>query len=117
VVPFQAACGDDPEELFGIQRFRLSVDSEGQTAIFFADAEWKDPLQVEEAADDIFPRFVVNRFDVTPVVLRFFNGSDHKTGFLPQRRSHLRVNEMESSIDNAINGIYSQGSAHSIHIL
>ena len=73
MVPFQAACGDDPEELFGSQGFCLSVDPESQMAVFFADAERKDLLQVEEAAGDILPLFVVNRFDVAPVVLRLFN--------------------------------------------
>ena len=75
MVPFQAACGDDPEELFGSQGFRLSIDPESQMAVLFADAECKDLFQVEEAADDILPLFVVNRFDVAPVILRFFNSS------------------------------------------
>ena len=75
VVPFQAACGDDPEELFGSQGFRLSVDPESQMAVFFADAKRKDLLQVEEATGDVFPLFVVDRFDVAPVILRLFNVS------------------------------------------
>ena len=53
VVPFQAAGWDDPEELFGGQGFRFSVDRESQMAVFFADAERKDLLQVQEAAGDI----------------------------------------------------------------
>jgi hypothetical protein len=72
VVPFRAACWDDPEKLFGSQGFRLPVDPESQIAVFFADAERKDLRQMEEAGDDILPLFVVNRFDVAPVVLRFF---------------------------------------------
>ena len=42
-------------------------------AVFFADAERKDLLQMEEAADDVFLRFVVDRFDVAPVILRLFD--------------------------------------------
>ena len=42
-------------------------------AVFFADAERKDLLQVEEAAGDVLPLFVVDRFDVAPVVLRLFD--------------------------------------------
>jgi hypothetical protein len=75
VVPFRAARGDDPEEMFGGQEFCLSVDPKGQVAVFFADAEPKDLLQMEEAADNVFPLFVVNRFDVAPAVLRLFNSS------------------------------------------
>jgi hypothetical protein len=41
-------------------------------AVFFADAEPKDPLQIKEAAGDILSLFVVNWFDIVPVVLRFF---------------------------------------------
>ena len=73
MVPFQTACGDDPEELFGSEGFRLSVDPESQMAVFFANAERKDLLQMEEAAGDVLPLFVVNRFDVVSVVLRFFD--------------------------------------------
>jgi hypothetical protein len=73
MVPFQAACGDDLEKLFGSQGFRLPVDPQSQMAVFSADAERKGLLQLQEAADDIFPLFVVNRFDVAPVVLRFFD--------------------------------------------
>jgi hypothetical protein len=75
VIPFKAACGDDPEELFGSQGFRFPVDPESQIAIFFAAAERKDLLQMQEAAGDILPLFVVNRFDVAPVVLRLFDFS------------------------------------------
>ena len=35
----------------------------------------KDLLEVKEAAGDVFTLFVVNRFDVAPVVLRFFDFS------------------------------------------
>jgi hypothetical protein len=42
-------------------------------AVFFADAERNDLLQVQEVADDIFPLFVVNWFDVAPVVLHFLD--------------------------------------------
>ena len=75
MIPFQAAGWDDPEELFRSQGFRLPVDPESQVAVLFADTEPKDFLQVQEAADDILPLFVVNRFDVARVVLRFFNSS------------------------------------------
>jgi hypothetical protein len=75
MIAFQAACWDDPEELFGSQEFRLSVDPGGQIAVLFTNAERKDLLPAEEAADDVFPLFVVNRFDVAPVVLRLFDGS------------------------------------------
>ena len=44
-------------------------------AVLFANAERKDLLQVQEAAGDIFPLFVVNWFDVAPMVLRLFDGS------------------------------------------
>jgi hypothetical protein len=73
VVPFQTPCGDDPEELFRSQGFGLAVDPESQVAVIFADAERKNLLQVQEAADDILPLLVVNRFDVAPVVLRLFD--------------------------------------------
>ena len=73
MIPFQAARWVHPEELLRGQGFRLSVDAESQVAVFFANAERKDLLQVEEAAGDIFPLFVVNRFDVVSVVLRFFD--------------------------------------------
>ena len=45
-------------------------------AVLFADAERKDLLQVQEAAGDVLPLFVVNWFDVAPVVLRFFDFPD-----------------------------------------
>ena len=73
MVPFQTACWDDPEKLFGSQGFRLPVDAESQMAVFFADAESKDLLQVQEATRDILPLCVVNGFDVAPEVLGFFN--------------------------------------------
>jgi hypothetical protein len=73
MIPFQAACGDNPEKLFGGQGFRLSVDPDSQMAVFFADAEGKDLLQIEEAAGNILPLFVVNWFDVAPVVLHFLD--------------------------------------------
>ena len=75
VIAFQAAFGNDPEELFGSQGFGFSVDPDGQVAVFFADVERKDLLQVQEEADDIPSLFVVNWFDVAPVVLRFFEFS------------------------------------------
>jgi hypothetical protein len=55
VIFFMAACGDDPEELFGRQGFRLSVDPESRVAVFFAIAERKDLLQRKEAAEEVFP--------------------------------------------------------------
>jgi hypothetical protein len=64
---------DDPEELFGSQGFGLSVDPESQVAVFFANAERKDIFEVQGAAGDVFPFFVVDRFDVATVVLRLFN--------------------------------------------
>jgi len=73
VVPFQTACWDDPEELFGSQGFRLSVDPESQMTVFFADAERKDFLQMEETTDNVSPLFVVNWFDVAPVILGLFD--------------------------------------------
>jgi hypothetical protein len=73
MIAFQTACWDDPDGLFGSQGFRFSVDPESQVAVFFADAEGKDLLQVKEAAGDVFPLFVVNWFDVAPVVLRPFD--------------------------------------------
>jgi len=71
VISFQAACWDDPEKLFGSQGFRLPVDPESQKAVFFADAEPKDLLQMEEAAHDVLAFFIVNRCDVAPVVFAF----------------------------------------------
>ena len=73
MVSFQTSCWDDPEELFGSQGFGLSVNAESQVAVFFADAERKDLLQVEEAAGDILPLFVVNGLDHASMVLRFFD--------------------------------------------
>jgi hypothetical protein len=73
VVVFQAAGWDDPEELLRSQGFCLSVDPESHVAVLFADAERKDLLQIKEAAGDVLPLFVVNRFDVAPVILRFFD--------------------------------------------
>jgi hypothetical protein len=73
VVPFEAASWDDPEELFGSQGFRFSVDSESQMAVSFPDIERKDLLRLEEAAGDILPFFVVNGFDVAPVILRLLD--------------------------------------------
>ena len=61
MVSFQAACGDDPEELVGSQGFRLPTDPESQVAVSFPDTERKDLLQIKEAAGDILPLFVVNR--------------------------------------------------------
>ncbi len=46
-----------------------------KTWLFFANAECKDLLQMEEAADDVFALFVVDRFDFAPVVLRLLDGS------------------------------------------
>ena len=73
MVPFQAACGDDPEKLLRSQGFRLSVDPECQMAVFFANAERKDLLQMQETADGVLPLVVVNRLDVAPVVLHFLD--------------------------------------------
>ena len=73
MVPFQAACWDDPEKLFGSQGFRLPVDPESQMAVLFADAEPKDLFEMQKAACDFLPFFVINRFDVAPMVLRFFD--------------------------------------------
>jgi len=78
VVPFQAAGWDNPVKLFRSQGFYLPIDRESRMAVFFADAERKDLLQIKEAADDVLPLFVVNRFDVAPLVLPLFdfpNGS------------------------------------------
>jgi hypothetical protein len=75
MIAFQAAFWDDPEELFGSQGLRLSFDPECQVAVFFADVEPKDLLERQDVAGDILPLFVVNRFDVPPVVLRFLEGS------------------------------------------
>ena len=54
---------------------RGSVNPESQVAVFFANAERKDLLQMGEAAGDILPLFVVKRFDVAPVSMRFFDRS------------------------------------------
>jgi hypothetical protein len=75
MIAFQAACWDDPEELFGSQGFRLSADPESQMAVFFADAERKDLLQMEEATGDILPLFVVNGLDHASVIVRLFDFS------------------------------------------
>ena len=75
MISLQAACRDDPEKRVGSQGFRPSVDLECQMAVFFAGAEPKDLLQMEEAADDDLPLFVVNRFDVGSVILRLFDFS------------------------------------------
>ena len=57
----------------GVRGSVFPVDPESQVAVFFANTEPEDLLQIEEAADDVFPLFVVNRFDVAPVILRLFN--------------------------------------------
>jgi hypothetical protein len=44
-------------------------------AVFFANTKGKDLLQAQEAAGDVFPLSVVDRFDVASVVLRFFEFS------------------------------------------
>jgi hypothetical protein len=51
MIAFHVAGWDDPANLFGSQGFRLSVDPESQVAAFFADAERKDLLRVEEATE------------------------------------------------------------------
>jgi hypothetical protein len=75
MISFEAACRDDPEKLFGSQGFRLSGDPEGQMVVLFANSECKDLFKVKEATGDVFPLFVVNGFDVAPVVLRLFDFS------------------------------------------
>jgi hypothetical protein len=75
MVAFQTACGDDPEKLFRSQGFCLSVDPECQVAVFFADAERKDILEVQKATGDVLPLFVANRCYVVSVILRFLEGS------------------------------------------
>jgi hypothetical protein len=67
---------DDPDEFFGSERFHLSVDPENQMAVFFAEAERKDLLQMEEAADDVFPLFVVHGLDNASVMVRLFVSTD-----------------------------------------
>jgi hypothetical protein len=73
VLPFQTACWDDPEKLLWSQGFRLPVDPESQVVVVLTNAKDKDLLPMEEAAGDIFPLFGVNRFDVAPAVLGFFD--------------------------------------------
>ena len=58
MIPFQAACWNDPEQLVRSEGFGLSVDPESQMAVFFADAERKDLHQMQEATDDILPLFL-----------------------------------------------------------
>jgi hypothetical protein len=60
---------------FRSQGFRVPFDPESQMAVSFADAERKDLLQIEEATGDVFPLFVINRFDVSPVILRLLDNS------------------------------------------
>jgi hypothetical protein len=67
VISFQADCWDDPEKLFGSQGFRLSEDLESQVAVFFADAEPKDLLQIEGAAAAIVRRSNLNADGPRPV--------------------------------------------------
>ena len=73
MISFQTACADDPEELFGSQGLRLPVDPESQMAVLFADAERKDLLQMQEAADNVFPLLGVNRFDVASAMVSLFD--------------------------------------------
>ena len=73
MIPFQAACWDDPEELVGSQGFGLSVDPESQMAVFFADAERKDLLQLEEATGDVLSFFVVHGLDHASVMVGLFD--------------------------------------------
>ena len=72
MMSLQAACWDDPEKLLGSQGFCLPDDQESQMAVCFDNAEHKDLLKMKEATGDPLPLFVVNRFDVASVVLRFF---------------------------------------------
>jgi hypothetical protein len=37
-------------------------------AVFFPDTEPKDLFEMQETADDVFPLFVVDRFDFAPEV-------------------------------------------------
>ena len=87
MVSFQASRGDDPEELVRRQGFDLSVNPEGQVAVFFPDAEGKDLLKMQEALDDVFPLCIINGFDLAPLVLGLFRafGLDRKRGLHPQR--------------------------------
>ena len=57
------------------QGFRLPVDPESQMTVFSVNSKTKDIFEVQEAAGDVLPFLVVNRFDVAPVVLRFLDGS------------------------------------------
>jgi hypothetical protein len=68
IIAFQTAWWDDLEKLFGSQGFGLSVDAESQMAVLFGNTECKDLFQVEEAADDVFPLFVVNGLDLASVM-------------------------------------------------
>ena len=43
--------------------------------VFSVNSKTKDIFEVQEAAGDVLPFLVVNRFDVAPVVLRFLDGS------------------------------------------
>jgi len=72
MISLQAACWDDPEELFRSQGLRLAVDLKSQVAVFFANTEAKDLLQMEEAADDVFPLFAVNGLEHASVMVRLF---------------------------------------------
>jgi len=73
MVRFQAACWDDPEKLFGSQGFRLPIDPESQVVVFFANAERKDLLQLEEATGDVLSFFVVHGLDHASVMVRLFD--------------------------------------------
>ena len=69
MIPFQAAHGNNPLELLRSQWFRPSVNRKGQMAVFPANAEAEDLLQVQEARRDLFPFFIVDGFHCTPLVL------------------------------------------------
>jgi hypothetical protein len=72
MIPFQAAHRDEPNELFRGEGFHFSVDPDGQVAVFLANAEAKDLLQVREPDYKVVPFFVVNGFYRTTLILGFF---------------------------------------------
>ena len=73
MVRFQVARWVHPGELFGSQGFRFPVNPESQVAVFFANAERKDLLQLEEATGDVLSFFVVHGLDHASVMVRLFD--------------------------------------------
>ena len=71
MVPFQTACGDDPEELFGKQGFCLSVDLESEMAVVLnADAKIFSRWRRRRAIPSHFLSSI--GLYVAPVMLRLF---------------------------------------------